>query len=170
MKVTSAYANKLLRQLNDDKAYWLEIENTCSTYVAANGEEAVIPEYDYLTFSKKISEFFEKIVKIKQAIKVLTASTVMTIKSGAVMTIDQALVAMAQLSSRKLTLDYMRKRQPKQRSRDNYARPNNVIEFTYINYDLELVKADYERISEDIMDIQMQLDKLNQTVEFDIDL
>lgn len=170
MKVTSAYANKLLRQLNDDKAYWLEIENTCSTYIAANGEEAVIPEYDYLKVSKTISEIDEKILKIKHAINVYNASTVMTLKSGAVMTIDQALVAMAQLSSRKLTLDYMRKRQPKQRSRDNYARPNNVIEFTYINYDLELVKADYERISEEIMDIQMQLDKLNQTVEFDIDL
>ena len=49
MKMTSAYANKLLKSLADEKSYWEAKEATSRTYVAAVGEEPVIPEYDYLS-------------------------------------------------------------------------------------------------------------------------
>ena len=51
-KITSAYANKMLRSLEEDKAFWVNKEAASSTYVAAVNEEPVIPEYDYMTSCK----------------------------------------------------------------------------------------------------------------------
>jgi hypothetical protein len=39
MKMTSAYANKLLKNLADEKSYWEAKEAASRTYVAAVGEE-----------------------------------------------------------------------------------------------------------------------------------
>ena len=47
-KITSAYANKMLRSLEEDKAFWVNKEASSSTYIAAVNEEPVIPEYDYM--------------------------------------------------------------------------------------------------------------------------
>ena len=50
-KITSAYANKWLKSLEEDKEYWINKEEASSTYVAAINEEPVIPEYDYAATS-----------------------------------------------------------------------------------------------------------------------
>ena len=123
-KVTSAYANKLLKQLNEEKSYWLQLESECCTYVVANGEEAVIPEYDYQTVAKTIEGLDRKIATIKHAINCYNVTTFLTLEDGQSMTIDQALVVMAQLNRRKQQLDYMRKLQPKQRKENSYMRSN----------------------------------------------
>ena len=169
-KVTSAYANKLLKQLNEEKSYWLQLESECCTYVVANGEEAVIPGYDYQTVAKTIEGLDRKIATIKHAINCYNVTTFLTLEDGQSMTIDQALVVLAQLNRRKQQLDYMRKLQPKQRKENSYMRSNNLIEYMYVNYDLNLVKQEFEHISEEIMEIQMKLDQLNQTIEFGIEI
>lgn len=46
---------------------------------------------------------------------------------------------------------------------------NSVPEYRYINYDLELIKKEYESVSAKIMEMQMALDKYNQTVQFECD-
>ena len=43
-KMTSAYANKMLKSLEEDKAFWVNKEETSSTYVVANNEEPVVPD------------------------------------------------------------------------------------------------------------------------------
>ena len=53
-KITSAYANKMLRSLEEDKAFWVNKEASSSIYVAAVNEEPVIPEYDYMTIANTI--------------------------------------------------------------------------------------------------------------------
>lgn len=58
----------------------------------------------------------------------------------------------------------MRGVKPKDMSR------NSVPEYRYINYDLELVKNEYELVSKSIMEMQMALDKYNQTVQFEVDI
>ena len=45
MKMTSAYANKLLRQLNEEKEFLLNQEENSCTYVYAADEEPLIPQY-----------------------------------------------------------------------------------------------------------------------------
>lgn len=85
--------------------------------------------------------------------------------------IDSILIKMAQLNRRKTVLDVMRKRLPKSREEQrSYMSRNSVPEYRYINYDLELVKNEYELVSKSIMEMQMALDKYNQTVQFEVDI
>ena len=169
-KMTSAYANKMLRKLNEDKEFWRSREKEGCLYVAALDEEPVIPEYDYEEVAKNISEIDAKIVKIKHAINVTNCTN--EIKVGdASMTADMILVKMAQLNRRKPTLDGMRKQQPKSRiSSGLYSARKAVPEYQYINYDLDLIKREYEQIDAEVSAMQIALDKYNQTVEFDVDI
>lgn len=53
---------------------------------------------------------------------------------------------------------------------EDYMSRNTVPEYRYINYDLELIKKEYEAVSKTIMEMQMALDKYNQTVQFEVDI
>ncbi len=168
-KMTSAYANKMLRSLEEDKCFWTNKERTSCTYVVALNEEPVIPEYDYSEVAKTIEEIDEKIAIIKHAINLANATAILQVGDSE-MTVDSILVRMAQLNRRKGFLDELRKNLPKTRVAPNYGVRNAVPEYEYINYDLELVKSEYEKVSNSIMEMQMALDKYNQTVQFDVDI
>lgn len=169
-KMTSAYANKLLKSLEEDKAFWTNKEDSSSTYVAAINEEPVIPEYDYAEVAATITELDDKICIIKHALNVTNANA-SVIVGDSEMSVDTILVKMAQLNKRKAVLDKMRKQLPKAREeQDSYMSRNTVPEYRYINYDLALIKQEYERISRTIMEMQMALDMYNQTVQFEVDI
>lgn len=168
-KMTSAYANKLLRSLEEDKAFWVNKEEASSTYVAAINEEPVVPEYDYSEVAATIEEIDEKISIIKHALNVTNANAKVQV-GDTEMSIDTILIKMAQLNKRKYVLDTMRKQLPKAREQQSYTARNAVPEYRYINYDLNLIKREYERVSGLIMEMQMALDKYNQTVQFDVDI
>ena len=168
-KMTSAYANKMLRNLEEEKAYWLNKEAVSSTYVASTDEEPVIPEYDYSTVASIIAEIDEKTAIIKHALN-LTNATAKVKVGDSEMSVDTILIKTAQLNKRKSILDHMRKQLPKSREENSYMSKNAVPEYRYINYDLELIRNEYERVSKLIMDMQTALDKYNQTVEFDVDI
>ena len=169
-KMTSAYANKMLRKLNEDKEFWRSKEKEGCLYVAALDEEPVIPEYDYEEVAKNISEIDEKIVKIKHAINVTNCTNEIQV-GDTKMTVDMILVKMAQLNRRKSILDGMRKKLPKTRvSTDYYSSRSSKPEYQYINYDLDLIKREYEQIDAEVSAMQIALDKYNQTVEFDVDI
>ncbi len=169
MKMTSALANKLLKQLDEDKMFHLNRENASSTYVAAVGEEPVIPEYNYSETQAELVRIDEKIQAIKHAVNLANVTSKVDVL-GKEYTVDTVLVRMAQMSRRKATLDYMRKLLPKERKEAQryVSNRSNVPEYRYINYDLDLVKAEYEKISEEIMAMQIALDKHNQTFEFEV--
>ena len=168
-KMTSAYANKMIRSLEEDKAFWVNKEAASSTYVASINEEPVIPEYDYQEVAATIAELDEKIAIIKHALN-LTNATAKVPVGEKEMSIDTILIKMAQLNKRKAVLDQMRKQLPKAREEQTYVSRNVVPEYRYINYDLELVKKEYEAVSKTIMEMQMALDKYNQTVQFEVEI
>lgn len=169
-KMTSAYANKMLKSLEEDKGFWEKKEATCYTYVAAANEEPVIPEYDYAQVAATIAELNGKIAIIKHALNLSNATARIPV-GDELMSVDTILIKMAQLNRRKAVLDNMRKQLPKERvGQQLYMSRNSVPEYKYINYDLELVKKDYESISLRIMEMQMALDKYNQTEQFDVDI
>ncbi len=168
--MTSAYANKMLRSLEEDKAFWANKEATACTYVAAINEEPVVPEYDYAEVAATIAEIDEKIAIIKHALNVTNATARVQV-GDAEMSIDTILIKMAQLNKRKAVLDVMRKQLPKARVEQHaYMSRNAVPEYKFINYDLELIKKEYETVSVKIMEMQMALDKYNQTVQFEVDI
>ena len=47
---------------------------------------------------------------------------------------------------------------------------NTVPEYRYINYDLDLIKKEYEAVSKAIMEMQMALDRYDQTVQFEVNM
>ena len=169
-KMTSAYANKKLKSLEEDKAFWVNKEATSCTYIAAINEEPVIPEYDYLEVAQIIEDIDAKIAVLKHAINLNNAMAKVPVGDEE-MSIDTILIKMAQLNKRKSVLDQMRKQLPKAREEQrSYMSRNTVPEYRYINYDLELIKKEYEAVSKTIMEMQMALDKYNQTVQFEVDI
>ena len=53
-KMTSAYANKMIKRLEEDKVYWLQNEKESSTYVVAVNEAPVVPDYNYEEVAAKL--------------------------------------------------------------------------------------------------------------------
>ncbi len=51
-----------------------------------------------------------------------------------------------------------------------YSERKSAPEYQYINYDLDLIKREYEQIDVEVSAMQIALDKYNQTVEFDVDI
>ena len=170
MKVTSSYANKMLKKLNEEKEYWINKEKESMIYTASMDEEPVIPDYDYGEVSDTLKQIEKKICKIKHAINQSNVTSEIEI-FGEKYTVDVLLVRMAQISKRKNALDRMRKQMPKARVEDGYyISRKSFVEYRYVNYDLEQVKKDYDEISKVLFEMQMKLDEHNQTVEFEIDI
>ncbi len=169
MKVTSAYANKMLKKLFDEKEFLLNKERKCSTYIAATNEEPVVPEYDFAAVCQSISDIDSKVIAIKHAINVSNCTHTLNV-NGNVLTVDSALILMAQLNARKKILDSMRKLLPKQRVVERYGSQKSVPEYEYANFKIEDAESEYAAVDKLIATIQMELDKYNQTVEFDIDV
>lgn len=168
-RVTSAYANKMLKNLEETKAYWVNKEATSCTYIVSVNEEPVVPEYDYKEVAGIIASLDDNIAIIKHAINLNNAMA--RVKVGDTdMSVDTILIKMAQLNKRKAMLDFMRKQLPKSREDRGYSSRNAVPEYKYINYDLDLIKREYEEVSQNIMDMQMALDIYNQTVEFEVEI
>ena len=169
-KMTSACANKMLRKLKEDRVFWTNKECQNCTYDVSADEEPVIPEYDYETVAKEIAVIDETVVKIKHAINLNNAINRIPVGDEE-MSIDEILVRMAQLNTRKYTLDLMRKNEPKKRiGQGLYSARKTTPEYRYINYDLDLIKSEYERIDDTISQMQIALDFYNQTFEFEIDI
>ena len=167
-KMTSAYANKVLRKLQEDKAFWRSKEQEGTFYIAALDEEPVIPDYDYSEVAGNIAEIDAKIVRIKHAINVNNVTNSILVGTER-MTIDEILVRMAQLNGRKNVLDSLREQQPKTRINSGfYQNRKTAPEYQYINYDLDLIKKEYEKVDSQIAQMQIALDKYNQTFEFEV--
>lgn len=170
MKITSAYANKMIRALEDEKSYILGKEESSILYTAAVDETPVIPEYDYEETSAAIAAIDEKICRIKHALNMSNITARIPV-NGREMSVDMILVRMSQLNKRKSTLNDMRRELPKTRVESGrYSPKKSVPEYQYTNYDIDKVKEDYEKISEEIMQMQMALDRYNQTEMFEADI
>ena len=167
MTYTSAQANKLLKKLNDENAALLDKETRSKDFRAAMGEdvESVRPAYDYSDTQKKLAELEQRIRKVKHAINVFNATHVIP-DFG--MTIDEMLVYIPQLTQRKNKLADMKARLPKQRVEEQYGRQSNIIDYSYANYDLAAVEADYERVSDELSRAQLALDAVNQRDTFEL--
>lgn len=167
MKLTSAEANKMIRALRDQHRLLLMQEENVVSFIAATTEniEEVRPSYSYEETAAKFDEIERKIRKIKHALNVFNATTVV---DGFDMTIDEMLVFLPQTSERLRKLEDMLAKPEKARAM-NTGR-TSIIEYEYLNYDLQKVQQDYDAL----MDLKNRaltaLDVVNNTVPFEAEL
>ncbi|MBQ9897879.1 MAG: hypothetical protein IJM44_00300 [Ruminococcus sp.] len=169
MKMTSAQAAKLLRQLNEElRAVQIREENSRS-FLASVGEdpESVRPEYDYAASQQSQTEIEAKIRKVKHALNVFNSTQEIP---GFDMTIDEMLIYLPQLSRRCAVLSGMRDVLPKVRENSAYSRGSSIIDYRYANYDIEQVGRDYNTFADELSRAQTALDLVNNTVELEIEL
>ena len=167
--LTSSEASKLLRKINEEKVMILSHEEQTYKFNAAVGEdiEAIRPDYDYTEVSQELDKCDAKIRAIKHAINAFNTTTIV---GDTGMTIDEVLVYLPQLSEKKNKLSAMQRRLPMQRASVVGSRTSTIIDYTYINYDLDAVKNDYIAVSDELRKIQTALDLVNTTVAFDIEI
>ncbi|MBR1686620.1 MAG: hypothetical protein IJ708_15925 [Clostridia bacterium] len=166
MKMTSAQAAKELRKLNEEHAALMDRENKSREFVAAIQEdvESVRPAYDYALVQQQLEELEKQIRHLKHAINAFNLTQEVP---GFDMTIDQMLVYLPQLMVRKMKLDVMRKKLLRERT-PNYGRNNNIVEYTYANYDIEQVQEDYLKAADMLARAQNALDAVNNSVTFEV--
>ena len=165
MKVTSAEANKMIKQIRDEITYWKIQEQNSSRFIAATIEnvEDVRPVYSYAEVTRKLDNCDERIRKIKHALNIFNSTTVV---DGFDMTIDEMLVYLPQLSDQLTRLAHLMMKPEKERIMDSGR--TSIIEYEYANYDCEVVKKDYDEVSALRMRALTALDVTNNTVQFDI--
>ena len=165
MLYTSSEAAKLLRKLNEEKDALEANESQSSVFRASLGEdvESVRPAYNYSQVQADIESLEAKIRTVKHAVNKFNVEQKIP---GFNMTIDQMLVYIPQLTRKKNKLFNMQNRLAKQRA----ALSVNVIDYFYANYDIETVRADYIKISDELSRAQTALDLINSTAKFDIDI
>ncbi len=130
----------------------------------------MIPDYNYAEVAAAIEEIDDRILRIKHAINLSNCTNEIEV-CGTKLTIDAVLVKMAQRNRRKATLDEMRKHQPKERINSGmFSNRKTAPEYQYINYDLAQIQQEYEKLDEQVTNMQIALDKYNQTVEFEVDI
>ena len=164
MNYTSAQANKLLKKLNDEYTALLDKETRSRDFRAAMGEdvESVRPVYDYAETQIRLAELEARIRKLKHAINIFNATQ--TVDSFD-MTIDELLVYIPQLTK----LLEMKSRLPKERVEEQYGRQSSIIDYTYANYDIAAVEADYEKAADELSRAQLALDAVNQRETFEFE-
>ena len=137
VKMTSAYASKLLKKLTDERNYWANIENDRKVYYADEGKEPIIPDYDYKETRKRIDDLNDKIMKIRHAINLSNTSSVLKV-GGRELTVDSILIRMPQLNAIKDRLNEMRNIQQKELSsgRRHRFHIDDAAEIKYANYNV----------------------------------
>ena len=168
MKITSAEANKLLKTLNDDITAILEEEKQVCEFNVASGEDEdkLRPEYDYFDFQARLTALERKVRKIKHALNVFNTTTVVP---GFDMTIDEALVYLPQLTRDVHKYSAMKSNPPRRRYDDRYN-SKSYIDYIVLNYDRTLVAKDYETERDMLCTLQLALDSVNTSKQFEVDI
>ncbi len=169
MKYTSAEANKLLKKLVEEYEALKLKESQTKDFLATMNEnpDSIRPKYNFKSVQTNLYSYEEKIRKIKHALNKFNVSTVIPEFN---ITIDEMLVLIPQLTKQKAKLSAMKSRLPKMREKQVGYGNSGVIDYRYINYDIDEVEKEYEKVCEKLSSAQLALDKINSSIEFEIEI
>lgn len=165
--MTSATANKMLKQLNNDLAYAYQQENQDNTYIRISGETPIIPDYNIHSKRAEITAIQDRIIRVKHALNAFNARCVVPNTGG--LTIDQVLVKMSMLNREKTQMESMRAI-PKQRPRQTLRCTSNTPEYDVANFDPKEAGEYYNEVSKKLTNMQLALDAVNSTETFEVDI
>lgn len=164
---TSASAAKFIKRLENEKSRLIDIEQKNSTYVLAQGEESEPPTYDYDEIIAHVDELDGAIRQVRHALHAFNARTVIS-EEG--ITVDEALIQLAQMNGKLRRLERLRAVEPKKRLTSGYFGGKGLIEYEYANFDVKKACSDYEELYKRIADLQLRLDLTNQTETFSVEM
>lgn len=166
MLVTSAEANKKLRQLKEEEHNLLVNAKKSATFSAAAGEnvEELRPKFNYKEYLGKYKELEEEIRNLKHKINEFNIKTEVP---GFDMTVDKMLVYIPFLTSLKQDAFDMMSRLPKER-KDSRYNSSPIIDYVIANYPIEEAEETFKWVSEELSRAQLALDTVNTTVRFEI--
>ena len=169
MKVNSAVANKMLKKITEEYEALKLKETRTKDFLATMNEnpDSIRPKYDFNKTQSELYAYEEKIRKIKHALNVFNTNTIIPEFN---ITIDEMLVLIPQLTKQKSKLSAMKSKLPKMREKQVGYGANSVIDYCYINYDIEEVEIEYEKIADRLTKAQLALDSVNTCVEFELNI
>lgn len=167
MLVTSKEANKMLHELEMEFNHLISEEEQAKSFLAAVGEdiESCRPKYNYEESQDAIKLIEDKIIKLKQANNKFNIETAV---DGFDKTIDEMLIYIPQLTQRSRKLNIMQSKLPKTREAMNMR--SNIIDYRYVNYDIDVVKQDYKATVDELHKAQIALDTVNVTKQFEVNI
>lgn len=167
MLITSKEANKMLHELEMELNHLISEEEQAKSFLAAVGEdvESCRPKYNYEESQTTIKSVEEKIIRLKHAINKFNTETVV---DGFNKTIDEMLIYIPQLTQRSHKLNIMQSKLPKTREAMNMR--SSIIDYRYVNYDIDVVKQDYKAAVDELHKAQIALDTVNVTKQFEVNI
>ena len=169
MKVNSAVANKMLKKITEEYEALKVKEAHSKDFLASVNEspDSIRPRYDFGKTQSELYDYEEKIRKIKHTLNKFNVNTLIP-EFG--INIDEMLVLIPQLTKQKAKLGAMKDRLPKMREKVVGYGANGVIDYRYINYDIDEVQKEYQLVSEKLTKAQLALDNINTSNEFELDI
>lgn len=165
IKVTSAAANKMLKKLNEDYRFAAEQDLQNCMYTEIQDVAPVIPKYNVLKNTAELSDIADKIARLKHAINVFNTTTKLPDHDY---TIDEALVRMSFLSKEKERLNRLRG-MPKKVLGHKSMYGSKQIEYEIANFNPEEANELYTQTSNELQRLQLALDTVNSTKQFDVE-
>lgn len=163
-KLTSDTANKLIKQFMADKSKILRQEQEASCYSYLHGEEPFVPDYNFAKTQEELERINHDIVTIKHALNVFNSTTISEVTG---LTVDAMLVQMPMLTEAKMRLDRMRSVAPKT---SRISMGSKASEYTVRNYDADAVEAKYRKVSMELITLQQELNRINNSITFEVDI
>ena len=164
MKLTSDTANKTIKNLQAEMDAVLAYESQSRTYSHGPTENPIVPAYDFNETETKLDAIRGKIAVLKHAVNRFNMETIVP---GLNITVDEALGRMAWLHSQKKRLYNMLQIPETGRQRAYGGREPDI---THRNFDPVPVKARYDEVCQELMDVQQAINIANLTVTFEVDL
>ena len=162
MKICSAEAMKIIKELEEEKNLIIAIEDRRSTVSYKEGETKTIPDYDYKETRKSICDLDDKIRALK--FKVAKSNCETTLTGGFDCSVSEGLVLLAQLRSRLEQAEELADRQQITRR----ITSNGVLEFTECLYNVIEVENDVKDLNRQIGKLQIAIDRANLTNEIEV--
>ena len=161
MKLCLKEAMKRISLLEQQKRDILsdESSNCMTTYGA--GEEKEKVEYDFTDVRTHVAALDSEIRRIKHNLHLANA----TVRIDEFdMTLGECIIYLAQLNNEKGTLERMARRELKTRK----TAYGGGVEWTELNYSREACREQLKKVTEDIVKLQMVIDRSNLTHEIEV--
>lgn len=159
---TGSTAQKKVQELNAELTDIYSQERQISTYTYLDNETPEIPNYDIELVQSKFETIVANIGVLKAALRKFNQEH----RGRATgLSVDEILVMMPMVNHRKSILSNMRQRIPTTRTTRQ-----NVSEYTKINYSLDDANRYYQENSDLLVALQEDLNYLNVTDTFEVEL